>query len=389
MAEKRLFNGFNTRAVQSGELRDPRFGNVTTPIFETSTFVFPNSEKDAYIDNTRNLPYIYTRWGNPTVQAFEEKYASLEKAEHALSFSSGMGAITSVILALAERGDKILSVSDLYGQTFYFLNKVLPEYGISVEYISTDRLNSGEFKPSDYDIIYLESITNPTLKVPDIKAVSERSTGKKIIVDATFASPYNQNPLDLGADVVIHSATKYISGHSDVVMGVFSTNDKSIFDKVVVRRKTFGSNPDPIQSYLALRGIKTLGLRMEKHNKNGMELAKYLRTEPRISHVYYPDTEIGKKVLRGFGGMISFELRPELDVHVFMRNLKIPMVAASLGGVESLITLPVETSHSSMTKEERERIGITDNLVRFSIGIEDHVDLIDDIKQALDKASES
>ncbi|CAC11228.1 cystathionine gamma-lyase related protein [Thermoplasma acidophilum] len=377
------YKGFNTKAVQSGELRDPRFGNVTTPIFETSTFVYPNPEKEAYTDHTRDQPYIYTRWGNPTVQAFEEKYAAVEGAEYALSFSSGMGAITSAITGLLHPGSRMLSLSDLYGQTFYFFNKVLGDLGIKVDYIDTERINSLDFDPSKYDAIYMESITNPTLKVPDIRSVSDYAKKSLVIVDATFASPYNQHPLDLGADVVIHSATKYIGGHSDIVMGVVGTNSKEIFNSLVIRRKTYGSNPDPIQAYLALRGLKTLGLRMEKHNRNGMEIATFLRKNDSISRVYYPDTEMGKKVLSGFGGMVSFEIRRDRDVHSFLRKLSIPMVAASLGGVESLITLPAETSHSSLSREERERMGISDNLVRFSIGIEDAEDLIADIQNAL------
>ncbi|MCY0851560.1 MAG: PLP-dependent transferase [Thermoplasma acidophilum] len=380
----RRYKGFNTKAVQSGELRDPRFGNVTTPIFETSTFVYPNPEKEAYTDHTRNEPYIYTRWGNPTVQAFEEKYAAVEGSEYALSFSSGMGAITSAITGLLRPGSRMLSLSDLYGQTFYFFNKVLGDLGIKVDYIDTDRMNRLDFDPSRYDAIYMESITNPTLKVPDIRSVADYAQKPLVIVDATFASPFNQHPLDLGADVVIHSATKYIGGHSDIVMGVVGTNSKEIFNSLVIRRKTYGSNPDPIQAYLALRGLKTLGLRMEKHNRNGMEIAAFLRKNSSISRVYYPDTEIGKKVLSGFGGMVSFEIRHDKDVHSFLRNLSIPMVAASLGGVESLITLPAETSHSSLSREERDRMGISDNLVRFSIGIEDAEDLIADIQNALE-----
>ncbi|PYB69065.1 cystathionine gamma-lyase [Thermoplasma sp. Kam2015] len=378
-----MYKGFNTRAVQSGELRDPKFGNVTTPIFETSTFIYPNPVEGAYIDHTRNEPYIYTRWGNPTTQAFEDKYAAVEGCEYALSFSSGMGAITSVIAGVLHPGSRILSISDLYGQTLYFFNKVLGDMGIKVDYIDTDRMNELDFDQSMYDAIYMESVTNPTLKVPDIKSVSDHARKPIIIVDATFASPYNQHPLDLGADVVIHSATKYIGGHSDIVMGVVGTNDREIFNNIVIRRKTFGSNPDPIQAYLALRGLKTLGLRMEKHNRNGSEIAKFLRNSDTVSMVYYPDTDIGKKVLSGFGGMVSFEIRKDIDVHKFLRKLKIPMVAASLGGVESLITLPAETSHSSLSKEERERMGISDNLVRFSIGIEDSEDLIADLENAL------
>ncbi|KAA8922342.1 PLP-dependent transferase [Thermoplasma sp.] len=377
------FKGFNTRAVQSGELRDPRFGNVTTPIFETSTFVYPNPEREAYTDHTRNEPYIYTRWGNPTIQSFEEKYASVEGSEYALSFSSGMGAITSTITGLLRPGSRMLSLSDLYGQTFYFFNKVLADLGIKVDYIDTERINRLDFDPTKYDAIYMESITNPTLKVPDIRSVSEHAEKPLIIVDATFASPYNQHPLDLGADVVIHSATKYIGGHSDIVMGVVATHVKDIFNSLVIRRKTFGSTPDPLQAYLALRGLKTLGLRMEKHNRNGMEIAEFLRKNEAISRVYYPDTDIGKKVLTGFGGMVSFEIRRGMDVHSFLKKLSIPMVAASLGGVESLITLPAETSHSSLSREEREKMGISDNLVRFSIGIEDTEDLIADLQNAL------
>jgi len=387
-----LKRGFNTKAVHEGEVIDLRFGNVVTPIFQTSTFVFPNPHPEPYIDNTRGEAYLYTRWGNPTLQSFETKYSALEGARYSLSFSSGMSAITSVILSYLKSGDKIFSIKELYGQTFYFFSKILPKYNVKVDFLSTEEINSLNFDPKNYKLIYLESITNPTLKVPDLIAIGKvsRERGVPLIVDATFATPFNQRPLEFGAEVVVHSATKYISGHSDVLMGVTGTNNLEVFHNVVNSRKNFGGSPDPHQAYLALRGLKTLGLRMERHNRNALSIARVLKDSRKVKKVFYPGLEefefheIARKVLKGYGGMVSFELKDEECSKKFVKSLRIPIVAASLGGVESLVTRPVETSHSSISEEERRELGISGSLVRYSVGIEDEDDLIEDIKQALD-----
>ncbi len=385
------FNGFNTKAVQSGELKDQRFGNITTPIFETSTFVFPNYEKEAYIDHTRNEPYIYSRWGNPTTQSLELKYAALEGSEEGLAFSSGMAAISTAVIAILGKGGKLLSVGELYGQTQMLFAQTLKNYGFSVDFISIRDFNAGKFDCSGYSAVYTESITNPTLMVTDIRNAS-RICGEfdiPLLVDATFASPFNQKPITLGATVAIHSATKYISGHSDVILGLVGS-DAQLFPEISSLRKSLGGTPDPLQSYLALRGLKTLGLRMAKHNTNGMELAKFLKQHKKIRKVFYPGIEeseffdVARSNLSGYGGMVSFEIAGGIEkTRKFIANLTIASAAPSLGGVESLITLPVDTSHSKISREERLKMGIEDSLVRFSCGIEDIEDIVADFENAL------
>ncbi|MCL4358617.1 MAG: PLP-dependent transferase [Candidatus Thermoplasmatota archaeon] len=385
------FNGFNTKAVQSGELKDQRFGNITTPIFETSTFVFPNYDKEAYIDHTRNEPYIYSRWGNPTTQSLELKYAALEGSEEGLAFSSGMAAISTAVIAILGKGGKLLSVGELYGQTQMLFAQTLKNYGFSVDFISIRDFNAGKFDCSGYSAVYTESITNPTLMVADIRNAS-RICGEfdiPLLVDATFASPFNQKPITLGASVAIHSATKYISGHSDVILGLVGSGAQ-LFPGISSLRKSLGGTPDPLQSFLALRGLKTLGLRMAKHNTNGMELAKFLKQHKKIRKVFYPGIEeseffdVARSNLSGYGGMISFEIAGGIEkTRKFIANLTIASAAPSLGGVESLITLPVDTSHSKISREERLKMGIEDSLVRFSCGIEDIEDIVADFENAL------
>lgn len=383
--------GFNTTATHSGELKDPRFGNVITPIFQTSTFVYPNYAEDAYSDHTWNKPYIYTRWGNPTLESLEKKYAALEGAEYALSFSSGMSAIVTAIATIAGKKGRILSMQELYGQTSAFMTGMLKEWGTSVDFMPVLDMNRLSSIESRYDAVYVESISNPTLQVSDITHIAElcRESGLPLLVDATFASPFNQNPLSLGATVSVHSGTKYIAGHSDVIAGLLATDEKT-FRKAQVTRKTLGGTPDPLQAFLVNRGLKTLGLRMEKHNRNGMEVSRFLDQHKKARKVFYPGLEssetfeVASKVLKGFGGMVSFELEGGIEnARKFMKNLKLAAPAPSLGGVESLVTLPVDTSHSTLPRELRIKMGVEDSLIRFSLGIEDHEDIIEDLQQAL------
>ncbi|TRM73494.1 cystathionine gamma-lyase, partial [Sulfolobus sp. E5] len=265
--------GFNTKAVHEGELIDKRFGNVVTPIFQTSTFLYPNEYVEAYRDPFTGNTYLYTRESNPTLTSLELKYASLENAKYGISFSSGMASISSVLLSLIRKGTKILAINQLYGRTYTLLNELKSKEDIEVDFVSVRAINSLDINNKKYDIIYVESITNPTVQVVDMVELGKYSyeTGSKLIVDATFASPYNQQPLDLKAKIVVHSGTKYISGHSDVVIGLSATNDEEMFNRIINVRRTYGGIPDPFSAYLTLRGIKTLGLRMEKHNKNAME----------------------------------------------------------------------------------------------------------------------
>ncbi|MEM0156500.1 MAG: aminotransferase class I/II-fold pyridoxal phosphate-dependent enzyme [Thermoplasmataceae archaeon] len=385
-------DGFNTRAVHAGEIMDDRFGNVVTPIFETATFMSPNRSADPYIDSSRGEPFLYTRWGNPTTQSLESKYASLEGVKFGLAFSSGMAAISSAVFALCNRGDRILSINELYGQTHSFFSSYLERFGIGCDFIGIDQANSLSFNPERHALFYLESIINPTLKVADLEKIGNfcRENNIPLLVDATFASPYNQNPSKFGAAVVLHSGTKYISGHSDVTLGLAGTDSMDVFGRLLAVRRTTGPVTDPLQSYLAARGMKTIGLRVEKQNRVAMDLAKFLNQHKKVVHVYYPGLDespyhaIASRVLRGYGGMVSFEVAGGLNgARKFMASLKIPAVAASLGGVESLVTLPVETSHSSIPAEGRKAMGIEDGLVRFSCGIEDSQDLINDIDNAL------
>jgi cystathionine beta-lyase/cystathionine gamma-synthase len=383
--------GFNTNAVHAGELKDPRFGNVITPIFENSTFLGPNETADAYVDITNKKPFLYTRWGNPTIQSFEEKYAVLEGYSRSLAFSSGMSAISAAIMSIATSGSKILAVNGLYGQTYIFLSKTLKRMGITTEFLDLDAMNSLSSIDKNIAMVYIETILNPTLGVSDIEHISAlcHEIGIPLVVDSTFSTPYNVKPVIFGADITLHSATKYIGGHSDIIMGVAGISD-SLYDGMTTMRKNFGFVPDPIQAFLASRGLKTLGLRMKKHNENGMNVAKFLEGEKKIVKVFYPGLEsspynkIASKEMRGYGGMVSFEVEGGLEqARKFIKCLKIPNVAPSLGGVESLVTLPVDTSHASMTRDERVRAGINDGLIRFSCGIEDPEDIIADFQNAL------
>jgi cystathionine beta-lyase/cystathionine gamma-synthase len=386
-----MASGFNTRAVQDGELRIKEFGNMTTPIFENSTFANPNESQNPATDHTRGKPYMYTRWGNPTLQSLERKYASLDQVDEALSFSSGMAAITSSILALLKKGDRLLSVNELYGETFLFFTRTLPEMGIDVSFISTDELNRNEIDFRKYRAIYTESIVNPTLGVCDLDSIGPvaAEAGSHLLVDATFASPFNQNPSKFQASVTLHSGTKYIGGHADIILGLAGFS-KDYMERIWLSRKTFGGIPDPLQAFLGLRGIKTLGLRMKVQNENALALARFLEQHRSVGKVFYPGLEsfsyheVAKRNLRGYGGMISFELKDGVPAaRKMMKNLKICSSAPSLGGIESLITLPIDTTHGSLTPAERAKMGIPEGLIRLSVGIEDTEDLIEDFQKAL------
>ncbi len=384
--------GFNTEAVHAGEIRDANFGNVVTPIFETATFMSPNTGQKPYVDATRNEPFLYTRWGNPTTQSLEEKYATLEGVKHSLSFSSGMAAITSTIFATGVPGKRIIAINELYGQTHAFFSSYMKRFGLHCDFISIDSANGPDFDPSGHSLMYVESITNPTMKVADIPHISRvcKSKGIPLVVDATFASPFNQRPVELGADIVVHSGTKYLAGHSDITLGLIGTGNREYYDSIQNVRKTTGPVPDPIQAYLAARGMKTLGIRMERQNRNAMEVAKFLSDHKNVVSVNYPGLqdspyhEVATRVLRGYGGMLSFEVRGGLQAaRKILGLLKVPVIATSLGGVESLVSLPVDTSHASIDPQERKRMGIPDGLVRLSCGIEESDDIINDLDSAL------
>ena len=378
---------FGTKALHAGIEPDPTTGAIMTPIFQTSTYVqeYPGVHKG----------YAYARGKNPTRTALENNIAALENGQHALCFSSGMGAVDAVI-KLLKPGDEVITGDDIYGGSYRMFSKIYEPFGIKFHYINLyDAENIKSYINANTKLIWAETPTNPTLKIVDIAAVSAiaKANNLMLAIDNTFASPYLQNPLDLGADIVMHSATKYLGGHSDVVMGVLITNEKALHDRLAFILNSCGANPGPMDCFLVLRGIKTLHLRMKAHCENGKAVAHYLRNHPKIGKVYWPGFEdaagheIAKKQMRDFGGMLSFTLKGD-DFEAAMRfatNVHIFTLAESLGGVESLVNHPATMTHASIPKEEREKAGVVDGLLRLSVGVEDVEDLIADIEQALAK----
>lgn len=382
--------GFDTKAIHAGEtpdFRDGATGDVVVPIHLSTTFAREKVEEPT-------AGYEYTRSLNPTRKALEEKLAALENAKYAFAFSSGLAAETSVILALLKAGDHIIASDDLYGGTKRLFNKIFNEYKIEVSYIDTiDILNLEKSVRPNTRLVWLESPTNPLLKLSDIAAVSTitKKEGLILVVDNTFLSPYFQRPLSLGADIVLHSSTKYIGGHSDVLGGSVMLSDDNLYHKIQYYQNAVGAVLSPFDSYLTLRGIKTLGLRMQKHEENALLIGAFLEEHPNVTKVIYPGLkshpqyDLARKQTIGSGGIISFELKGNIDNSKhFLESLHLFALAESLGGVESLIELPALMTHASVSKEEREAIGITDTLIRLSVGIENIEDLITDLKNALD-----
>lgn len=376
---------FGTKALHAGIEPDPTTGAVMTPIYQTSTFVqeYPGKHKG----------YAYARGKNPTRTQLENNLAALENGQHAICFSSGMGAIDAVI-KLLKPGDEVITGDDIYGGSYRMFSKIYEPFGIKFHYINLyDANNIQSYINENTKLIWAETPTNPTLKIVDIQAVAAIAKSNKITlaIDNTFASPYLQNPLDLGADIVMHSATKYLGGHSDVVMGALVVNDNDLYQKLHFILNSCGANPGPMDSFLVIRGIKTLHLRMKAHCENGEKVAYFLKNHPKIGKVYWPGFEdaaghdVAKKQMRGFGGMVSFTLKGD-DFEAAMRfatNVEIFTLAESLGGVESLVNHPASMTHASIPKEEREKAGVVDGLLRLSVGVEDIEDLLNDIEQAL------
>lgn len=376
---------FGTRAIHAGAEPDPSTGAIMTPIFQTSTFVqeYPGKHKG----------FAYARGKNPTREALQKNIAALENAKYCLCFSSGMGAIDAVI-KLLRPGDEVITGDDLYGGSYRMFTKVFANYGIKFHFVNmTDANNIEKYINSNTKLIWAETPTNPTMQIIDIEACAKIAKQHKLIlaVDNTFASPYLQNPLALGADIVMHSVTKYLGGHSDVVMGALVTNDDKLQEQLAFIHNSCGATPGPMDSFLVMRGIKTLHLRMERHCFNGRKIAEYLKTHPKIEKVYWPgfpehpNHSIAKKQMRDFGGMISIVLKDKSIENTFKiaSSFKVFSLAESLGGVESLINHPATMTHASIPKEEREKAGVVDNLLRLSVGVEDVEDLLEDLKQAL------
>lgn len=378
---------FGTKALHAGIEPDPTTGAIMTPIFQTSTFVqeYPGKHKG----------YAYARGKNPTRTQLENNLAALENGNNALCFSSGMGAVDAVI-KLMKPGDEVITGDDIYGGSYRMFSKIYEPFGIKFHYIDLyDASNIEKYINEHTKLIWAETPTNPTLKIVDIAAVSSIAKKHQLIlaIDNTFASPYLQNPLDLGADIVMHSATKYLGGHSDVVMGALVTKDQALHERLAFILNSCGANPGPMDSFLVIRGIKTLHLRMKAHCENGRQVAHHLKNHPKIGKVYWPGFEdaagheIAKKQMRDFGGMVSFTLKGD-DFEAAMRfatSVEIFTLAESLGGVESLVNHPATMTHASIPKAERERAGVVDGLLRLSVGVEDIEDLLADIDQALEK----
>jgi cystathionine gamma-synthase/cystathionine gamma-lyase len=375
---------FETRAIHDGQAADARTGAVVVPVYQTSTY-----QQEAV---GRHKGYEYSRTGNPTRAALEIALASLEEGKYGLAFASGVAATTAV-LGLLKTGDHIVAGDDMYGGTYRILEKVLKKWGLSTSYADVDDFGSFEKAiRKNTKLIWIETPTNPLLKIVDIEKISKISHKHNLIlaVDNTFASPYFQRPLLFGADIVVHSTTKYIVGHSDIVGGAVVLNDTRLYNDLKYYQNAAGAIPGPWDSWLVLRGLKTLAIRMKAHQENALYLAKYLSKHQKIERVYYPglpsskNYAVAKKQMQGFSGMFSFELKGEHQkVHTFFANLKLFTLAESLGGVESLISYPAGMTHSSMPREERLKRGITDNFIRVSVGIENKIDLKNDIVQAL------
>jgi cystathionine gamma-lyase/cystathionine beta-lyase len=380
---------FGTKAIHAGQEPDPTTGAIMTPIYQTSTYVqeAPGQHKG----------YAYARGKNPTRVALENCLAALENANHGLCFSSGMGAADAIV-KLIRPGQEVIATDDLYGGTYRMFTKVFANYGIIFHFVDMHDLDAVEkLINKNTRMLWLETPTNPMMKIIDIEALV--NLGKKhnvlSMVDNTFASPYLQNPLDMGADIVMHSATKYLGGHSDVVMGALMTNDKDLYDQLAFIANSCGATPGPMDSFLVLRGLKTLHLRMKAHCENGRAVAEFLAKHPKVGKIYWPgfpshpNHDVAKKQMRDFGGMISFTLKSDSfdDASKLATSLKVFSLAESLGGVESLIGHPASMTHASIPREERIKTGLVDSLLRLSVGVEDTEDLIEDLEQALSQVN--
>lgn len=374
---------FSTRAIHAGQEPEENFGAVIPPIYMTSTFA--QEEPGKY------KGYDYTRAGNPNFTNLEKCLAALENGQHATVFSSGLGGM-SALLSTLTAGDKVICIDDVYGGTYRLFTKVFAKFNFQFEFMNMDDLQVLEkaLQVGDVKVLWVETPTNPLLKIVDIRTLAQLSKkyGVKLVVDNTFATPYLQNPLDLGADVVVHSSTKYLGGHSDVIGGAVITNDVKLKEELDFMRKAMGFNPSPFDVWLTHRGVKTLAVRMQKHCENAMMLAQFFSSHPKVARVYYPGLQndagyaVASQQMRSFGGMISVEFKIDFEsAKKLMKTFKVFTLAESLGGVESLVDHPASMTHASIPKEERDKIGLTDGLFRFSVGIEDSKDLLADFAE--------
>ena len=374
-----------TKFIHAGVEPDPTTGAIMTPIYQTSTYV---QEAPA-----QHKGYEYARSQNPTRTALEAAFAAIENGRYGLAFSSGVAA-TDAVIKLLQPGDEVIAGNDMYGGTYRMFSKIFEKFGIRFHYINMqDAGNIRHFINEKTRLIWMETPTNPLMNIADIGAISTIAREHKLLlcVDNTFASPYLQNPLDLGADIVMHSVTKYLGGHSDVIQGCLVMNDQGLREQLYFIQKSCGAVPGPMDCFLVLRGIKTLHIRMQRHCENGEKMAHYLRNHPKVEKVYWcgfedhPGYLIAKKQMRGFGGMMSFTLKDDSveTAKKLLSSTKVFALAESLGGVESLINHPATMTHASIPREERIKNGLTDSLIRLSVGIEDIEDLIEDMEQAI------
>ena len=375
--------GFSTDAIHVGQEPDPATGAIIIPIYQTSTYVQEQLG--------RHKGYEYSRTANPTRAALERNLASLERGQFGFAFASGMAAINTV-LTLFKSGDHVVTSRNLYGGTFRLFERVLKEFGFQFTYVDTRRLASIEDAIRDNTrLLFLETPTNPIMEITDISAASELAHrhGLLVAVDNTFMSPYLQRPIELGADIAIHSTTKYLNGHSDGVGGAVVMSDAALAERLRFLQNAAGAVLGPMDSWLVLRGVKTLAVRMRQHSENGMAVAQFLSTHPKVKLVHYPGLpshpqyELGRKQMSGPGGMLSFETGSLENARAVLNAVRLCSLAESLGGVETLISHPATMTHASVPREERQQLGITDGLVRISVGIEDVEDLIADLDQAL------
>lgn len=375
--------GFSTDAIHAGQQPDPTTGAVITPVYLTSTYAQEGINK--------HKGYEYGRTQNLTRAALEDNIAALEKGKYGIAFSSGLAA-TQALLSLVKAGEHVIASNNVYGGTYRLFESIYRDYGLDFSWINTN--NPEEVKNTikeNTKLIFFETPTNPMMNLTDIKQLTDIAKENNLltIVDNTFMSPYFQNPLTLGADIVLHSSTKYINGHSDVIGGLVITNNEKVFERLKYVQNAAGAVPSPFDCWLTLRATKTLAVRMKQHNENALAVANYLEDQKYIKKIYYtgleshPQHELAKKQMRGFGGMISVDLGDVEFAHKVMERFKVFTLAESLGSVESLVCHPAAMTHASVPKEKREAMGLTDSLIRFSVGLEDVEDLIKDIEQAV------
>lgn len=384
--------GINSRLIHAGEFENP-LGSATVPIYQTSTFIFENADHGAKCFSGEDDGYIYTRIGNPTIHALETLVADLESGTDGIATSSGMAAVNTIYMALLSKGDHMISSAAVYGPSRVVMEQHWSRFGVESTYVNTANIDEikAAIRPNTR-MLYVETPANPTMDITDLRACAElaHTHNMVLVVDNTFCSPYLQRPLEIGADVVFHSMTKFLNGHADIVAGMIITREKSLGAKLRSMMVTLGCNMDPHQAYLVIRGIKTLGIRIERSQLSAAKIASYLENHPKVAWVRYPGLhshpqhDLASKQMSGYGSMISFELKGGFEAgKILMDNVKLAILAVSLGGVETLIQHPASMTHSKVPADAKKKAGITDGLVRYSVGIEDVDDLISDLEQGL------